>query len=277
MTRALRRILPIASAAIALAARLTADAPVPPRPAKYLTDNAGVFEAERGRALNEKLAAHERATSNQVLVDVEKRLPPATTIEDFAHSAFRQWGVGQKGKNNGVLLLVFVDDRKMRIEVGYGMEGAIPDAAAHRITDEVIKPWFRKGDYVRGIEAGVDAILAAASGEGNRGTGRTAAERGEGWTSRALAALPNDPSKLLIVLFFALLIPVLFVLLIFSRFRRAGTSSWTSRGSSGDGGWASTSSSESSSSSSSSDSSSSSSDFSGGGGDSGGGGASDSW
>jgi len=256
---------------------LTADAPVPPRPAKYLTDNAGVFEAERGRALNEKLAAHERATSNQVLVDVEKRLPPATTIEDFAHSAFRQWGVGQKGKNNGVLLLVFVDDRKMRIEVGYGMEGAIPDAAAHRITDEVIKPWFRKGDYARGIEAGVDSLLAAASGEGNRGTGRTVAESGEGGYSRLLASLPNDPGKLLIVLFFALLLPVLFLLLIFSRFRRAATSSWTPRGSSGGGSWASTSSVESSSSSSSSDSSSSSSDFSGGGGDSGGGGASDSW
>jgi uncharacterized protein len=257
-----------------------ADAPVPPRPTKYLTDNAGVFEAERGRVVNEKLAAHERATSNQILVDVEKRLPPATTIEDFAHAAFRQWGVGQKGKNNGVLLLVFVDDRKMRIEVGYGLEGAIPDAAAHRITDEIIKPWFRKDDYAHGIEAGVDALLAAASGEGNRGTGRTAAERDDGWTSRVLASLPNDPGKLLIVLFFALLLPVLAILLIFGgrRSRRTG-SSWRAGGSWGGsaGMFGSSGDSSSSSSTSSSDSSSSSSDFSGGGGDSGGGGASDSW
>jgi uncharacterized protein len=113
----------------------------------------------------------------------------------MSSAAVRAWGVGQQGKRNGVALFVFVDDRKMRIEVGYGLEGALPDAAAHRITDGVIKPHFKKGDYAAGVEAGVGAILAAVQTEANRGTGVTAAEKARGVQPRAAAA-PLPPTKL---------------------------------------------------------------------------------
>jgi uncharacterized protein len=159
---------------------------LPPKPSRYATDQAGVFPAARLSALNEKLAAFERETSDQVLVYVDRRLPADTTIEEVANEAVRSWGVGQKGRSNGALFFVFVDDRAMRLEVGYGLEGAIPDARAKQITSDVVKPFFKKGDYAGGIEAGVDAILRAAKGEGYAGTGKTVAEGGGDRTTRGL-------------------------------------------------------------------------------------------
>jgi uncharacterized protein len=91
-------------------------------------------------------------------------------------TAIREWAVGQKGKSNGVILFVFTGDRALRLEVGYGLEGVLPDARARQITSDVVKPLFKKGDYAGGIEAGVEAVLAAARGEGFQGTGRIVAE-----------------------------------------------------------------------------------------------------
>jgi uncharacterized protein len=155
---------------------LQAASPALPKPAQYATDNAGVIPAARLSALNESLAAFERDTSNQIVVYVDRRRPPDTTLEELAAATYRSWGIGQKGKSNGVLFLVFVDDRAMRIEVGYGLEGAIPDAIAKRITSEVVRPLFKNGDYAGGVEAGARALMAAARGEGFSGTGRTTAE-----------------------------------------------------------------------------------------------------
>jgi uncharacterized protein len=254
------------------------------RTTKYLDDRAGIFEESRGRGLNEKLAAFERATSDQIVVVVERRLPEEISIEELANRTFRDWKIGQKGGSNGVLFLVFIDDRRMRIEVGYGLEGAIPDARAHRITDEIVKPHFRKADYAGGIEAGVDAILGAARGESFHGSGRTAAESKRWWNW--LASLPDDPNRLLVLLLVALLLPAVLVLVLWKRKARPGraaartsggasprfTSDSPSSSSSSPSSWSS-----SPDESSSDSSSSSSSDFSGGGGDSGGGGSSDSW
>ena len=153
-----------------------ADAPSLPKPNRYVTDRSGFLPSERAAALNEKLAAFERSTSDQVLVYVDRRVPDWTTLEELGARSIREWGVGRKGKSNGVIFFVFPDERKMRIEVGYGLEGVITDARAHRITDEVVKPFFQRGDWAGGIEAGVDAILAAARGEPFGGTGKTAAE-----------------------------------------------------------------------------------------------------
>jgi uncharacterized protein len=181
---------------LALATAAWAARPLPPRPTKYATDKARAFDAARLDALNERLAAFERETSNQVIVYVDRKLPAGTTLEEMSSGAMRAWGVGQKGKRNGVALFVFVDDRKMRLEVGYGLEGALPDAAAHRITDGVIKPHFKKGDYAGGVEAGVNAILAALRAEGHKGTGVTAAEKARGVKPAAAAAAPLPPTKL---------------------------------------------------------------------------------
>jgi len=240
----------------------SADPALPPKPDRYVTDRAGVISAPRAAALNEKLAAFERETSNQVLVYVDRNVPEGTTVEEFANRAFHAWGVGQKGKSNGVVFFLFTGDRKMRMEVGYGLEGALPDARAHRIDAEIIAPLLKAGDVAGALDAGTDAILAAARGEPYKGMGRTAAE--------TRGSAPQDNS------IWVLLFPVLFVGGLFALVavlartarRRGGTSGWISPSDSTF--------SPSSSDSSSSDSSSSS-DFSGGGGDSGGGGSSDSY
>jgi len=267
----------------AVAAVAAPAAPSIPRPERYVTDQAGVLPADRAAALNEKLAAFERQTSDQVLVYVDHRLPEGTTLEELAVGSLRAWGVGQKGKSNGVLFLVFTDDRKMRIEVGYGLEGALPDARAHRITDEIVKPRFRGGDFAGGIEAGADAILASVRGEPFVGSGKTAAESGARPKSRA-------PTPVFIVLALGFLgFWALMAFLIIRGIRRSpaaaaarnggtrggwttGSGEWSAASLRSQEGWSST-----FSTSDDSSSSSSSSDFSGGGGDAGGGGASDSW
>jgi uncharacterized protein len=147
----------------------------PPRPERYVTDLAGVMDEARRKALNERLAQFERETSNQVLVYVDRKLPPGTTLEEFANRTFRAWKVGQKDRDNGVVFFAFVDDRKMRIEVGYGLEGAIPDARAKQITSGVVVPAFKRGDFAGGVEGAADALVKAARGE-YQGTGKTVAE-----------------------------------------------------------------------------------------------------
>ena len=261
-----------------LALPLAGEAPALPKPARYVTDTAGVVPSDRAAALNEKLAAFERETSDQILVYVADRVPEGTTLEELGARSMREWGVGQKGKSNGVVFFVFPGDRKMRIEVGYGLEGAIPDARAHRITDEVVKPFFQHGDYAGGIEAGADALLSAARGEPFAGTGKTVAER-----RRGLKA-PHPLFLAIAVGFlgFWVLMAVLIVRSIRKHQPGARPAAGVRRGgwTTGSGAWSASTLSSSSAASeswSSSDSSSSSSDFSGGGGDGGGGGASDSW
>ena len=139
-------------------------------------------------------------------------------------AAARKWRAGAKGKNNGAVLFVFTDDRKMRIEVGYGLEGALPDAIAHRIQEEEILPRFRAGDYPGGIEAGVNAMIAATKGE-YRGTGSTVAER----TRRRRTAIRGRAAFPLFLLFF-LFIP----LLRLSRWRTYGSRGWRSGGGGGE-------------------------------------------
>jgi uncharacterized protein len=252
-------------------AAFAAPPPVPPRPAKYVTDNAGVLAVDRAAALNEKLAAFERETSNQVIFWIDRKVPEGTTLEEFANRCAHEWGVGQKGKSNGVTFFLFTDERRMRMEVGYGLEGAIPDARAHRIDSEIIAPLLKEGDVGAALDAGADAIFAAVRGEPYKGTGKTAAEARE----NPNAFLFFLPIAIPVVFFFAMCTVWWFWL----RRWRSGRTGGPGRGnawSSSESGWTSSSSSDSSS-SSSSDSSSSSSDFSGGGGDSGGGGSSDSY
>ena len=114
--------------------------------------------------LNEKLRQFDEQTSTQVVVAVMPELP-WPSLEDFTARTAEAWKVGRKQLDNGAILFVFVKDRAVRIEVGYGLEGALPDATAKRIIDEVIVPAFREGRYAEGIEAGADAMMAATRGE----------------------------------------------------------------------------------------------------------------
>jgi len=137
---------------------------LPPPPAAYFNDYAGVVSAADAQRLDAKLRAFAEQTSTQVVVAVFRKLP-SPSLEDFTVRAAQSWRVGRKDWDNGAVLFVFVDDRKMRIETGYGLEGALPDILAGRILDEQVRPRFRSGDWAGGLEAGIDGIIAATRGE----------------------------------------------------------------------------------------------------------------
>jgi uncharacterized protein len=137
---------------------------LPPPPAAYFNDYAGLVSAADAQRLEAKLRRLADETSTQVVVAVFKSLP-SPSLEDFTVRAAQSWRVGRKDWDNGAVFFVFVDDRKMRIETGYGQEGALPDQLAGRILDEQVRPRFRAGDWVGGIEAGIDGIVAATHGE----------------------------------------------------------------------------------------------------------------
>jgi uncharacterized protein len=149
---------------------------IPPKPAAYFNDYAGVVSKEAGRRLNEQLAQFERDTSNQVVVAVFPKMQSDSSIEDYTQRIAQAWGVGQKERRNGAVLFVFTQDRKMFIQVGYGLEGALPDAMAFDITEFQIKPHFRNNDYEGGLAVGIDSICKAIRGE-YKGSGRTKSEK----------------------------------------------------------------------------------------------------
>jgi uncharacterized protein len=249
----------------AVLAQSAVDAEIPEKPAKYVTDRAGILGSERVDALSRQLEQFERETSNQLLVWVDRKVPERFTMEDFTVRAAEKWKAGQAKTDNGAVLFVFVDDRKLRIEVGYGLEGRIPDATAKQIIDGEIVPRFRSDDYPGGIEAGVNALMAAAKGE-YQGSGSTVAERSQ----RGRKDLSGCVIPALFIFFFVVL-P--FLAQQGSRKKRrtfGGSGWWTGMGggfggggwsSGGGGGW----------------SGGGGGGFSGGGGSFGGGGASGSW
>ena len=148
---------------------------MPPAPARYFNDYAGVVSPAVAERLNATLEAFEKATSNQIVVAIFPRMQSDSSIEDYTVRVAQSWKVGQKNRDNGAVLFVFIADRTMYIQVGYGLEGALPDAIARRIIENEIKPHFRQGDFDGGMTAGVDAILAATRGE-YKGGGSTIRE-----------------------------------------------------------------------------------------------------
>jgi uncharacterized protein len=129
-----------------------------------VVDEAGILDQATRAALTEKLAALEQKTTDQLVVVTLKSLQ-GTAIEEFGVALGRRWQVGQKGKNNGVLLIVSPNERKVRIEVGYGLEGALTDAVSRLIIENAILPRFRTGDYAGGISRGVDDIISVLTGD----------------------------------------------------------------------------------------------------------------
>jgi uncharacterized protein len=134
-----------------------------PNPTTLVTDVAGVLSAEQKQALEKKLVAIDDSSSNQIAVVIIPSLD-GYPKEEYANKLLREWGIGSK-KNNGVLLLISINDRQIWIEVGYGLEGAIPDITALNIIDNDIKPAFKAGNYYEGIDQATDNIAKAAVGE----------------------------------------------------------------------------------------------------------------
>jgi uncharacterized protein len=127
-----------------------------------VVDAAGIIAPERRAVIEAKLAAHEARTTDQLVVATVPSLQ-GQAVEEYANRLFRAWKLGEAKTNNGVLLLVAPNERKVRIEVGYGLEGALTDALARVVISTAITPRFKAGDFAGGIEAGVDGILAILS------------------------------------------------------------------------------------------------------------------
>jgi uncharacterized protein len=129
-----------------------------------VVDNAAILSAAARTRVTAALQAHEQATSNQIVVLTVRTIQPES-IEQYAADVFNTWKLGQKGQNNGVLVVVIPQDRRMRIEVGYGLEPLLTDAAAGAIIRDVITPAFKRGDYDAGVENGVAVIIARLEGK----------------------------------------------------------------------------------------------------------------
>jgi len=146
-----------------LASRALAAEPKFPPLTGRVVDDAGVLSASTQSELTGMLAAHERATGQQVVVVTLDSLQ-GYSIEDYGYQLGRHWGIGQKGTNNGALLIVAPREHKVRIEVGYGLEGELTDAISATIIQSYILPSFKRGDFNAGVIAGTTSILRVLGG-----------------------------------------------------------------------------------------------------------------
>jgi uncharacterized protein len=138
--------------------------PKPPISEGLIIDYTGTLTPEQKQTLNQKLVNYDDSTSNQVAVVIMKTTGDSP-VDDIALGILRTWGVGGKEHSNGIVILIAKDDHKIRIEVGYGLEGAVPDITAKSIIDNDLTPNFREGNYYRGLDKATDDIIKAAAGE----------------------------------------------------------------------------------------------------------------
>jgi len=231
-----------------------AETPIPPAPSRWVTDTANFMSPGAVSSLDARLDEYARGTGHQLIVYIGTTTGDAP-IEDWAVRAFEKWKVGRKGIDDGLALFIMSADRKLRFEVGYGLEGDVPDVTASRIINEVIVPRIRAGDQDGAVTAGVDAVINVIGGQGLPAQGRG---RGQGQQRPlTLAQLIFYAIVGIFLLGFLVTHPTLAMWLLFSFLggggrRRGG--GWDGGG----GGWGGG-------------------GFSGGGGRSGGGGASGSW
>ena len=153
-----------------------AETPIPPTPARWVTDTAGFMSADAVRSLDSQLEAYERSSGHQLLVYIGKTTG-GVPIEDWAVKAFQAWKVGRKGLDDGLILFIMADDRRQRIEVGYGLEGEVPDAMASRIINEIIVPRLQAGDRDGAVVSGMNAVASVLVDGGLSDSPRT--QRGE--------------------------------------------------------------------------------------------------
>lgn len=230
-------------------------APIPPLKTR-VTDVAGILKPDQRTALEKKLRDHEVKTGNQVAILLVKNTGPEV-IEQYGIRVAEAWKLGRKGIDDGVILIVAKDTRRIRLEVGRGAEGIIPDAYAKRVVQDVIAPRFRQNDFYGGLNDGVTIIHALLNKEAFP------------TPQKSVQPSKNDSPVGLFPLLF-ILFPILIIIIGIMRVRRFGRNDWNQPSSGifiGGGGWG----------SGDSDSWSGGSDFGGGGGDFGGGGASGDW
>ncbi len=157
--------LPLLIALLLVAFARADETPIPSVPTRWVADTASFMSAEAVRSLDARLEAYEHSTGHQLIVYIGQTTG-GMPIEDWAVRAFKAWKVGRQGLDDGLVLFIMSDDRKLRIEVGYGLEGQVPDAIASRIINEVIVPRIQAGERDSAVTAGMDAVVRVLSGQG---------------------------------------------------------------------------------------------------------------
>ena len=194
--------LAFVAALLATLAAFTAFAADVPYLTGRVVDNAEILSPAARQKLDAAMAAHEKATTNQVVVLTVGSLD-GESVEGFATRVFEAWKLGQKGKDNGVLVLVAPNDRRMRIEVGYGLEGTLTDAQAARIIRDRMTPRFKANDYDGGVIAGVLSIVGTLEGRASDASPPDGAKKGGGFLDvegldKFEADLPPWPMRILL-------------------------------------------------------------------------------
>ena len=138
--------------------------PPRPNPPRLVNDLAHLMQPAEVEALEQKLSAYNDSTSSQIAVVTVSSLD-GDEIADYAQKLYESWGIGRKGKNNGILVLVAQQEHAARIQTGYGLEGAVPDALAKRIISNVLVPAFRQNQFYAGLDRATDQLIALAKGE----------------------------------------------------------------------------------------------------------------
>ncbi len=250
MTKGFARGSRLLVGALALAASV-ASAAVPTTPTRWVTDEAGFLSPAARQTLDARLEGYQQSTGHQMLVWIGQT-SDGVPIEEFANTAFTAWRVGRQGLDDGLVLFLLAQDRKVRVEVGYGLEAKVPDAVAARIIRDLVVPRIQAGDHDGAVEAGVGALLSAADGGASEAVGRPSTTTPGGRAPRPALTTGQKVVFGLVALAFLILFitnPSLAIYLLFSILSGG-------RGGGGGGGGG---------------------GFSGGGGRSGGGGASGSW
>ncbi len=198
--------------AVCLMCRVNISAAEQPVPAltAHMMDLTGTLTTSQKAALEAKLAAFEQEKGAQIAVLILPTTQPET-IEQYSMRVVEAWKLGRKGIDDGVLLLIAKNDRKMRIEVGYGLEGALSDAVSKRIISEVITPFFKREDFYGGIDAGINAMIKVISGEPLPQPSNLKAKRR---SSSGSGVLP----MLFMTVFFSAILGSVFLRSIFGRF-----------------------------------------------------------
>ena len=162
----LRRGLLLLTGLVSAALLCAAETQIPASPARWVTDTANFLSPQTVQTLDARLAGYQQSSGHQVIVFIA----PTTggvPIEDWAVRAFQKWKVGRQGLDDGLAIFIMAQDHKLRIEVGYGLEGVVPDAIASRVINDVMVPRIRSGDPNGAVTAGVDALTGVIGGQAN--------------------------------------------------------------------------------------------------------------
>lgn len=230
---ALRPLLAVAFAGCCWSIALAAEVPIPPSPTHWATDTAGFVDSDTISQLDARLHSYQTKTGHQVLVYIAPTTGD-TPLEDWTIKAFTKWKVGRKGLDDGLVLFIFSTDRKLRIEVGYGLEGTMPDAKAADIIRDTITPQLKAGHPNAAVVAGVNAILSVLGGEAPGAAGSPVPEASD-------QSSVSDSSAIFAILFFFGTLLLMFALWWYvarhaTAFLGSGRSSGSSGGFFGGGG-----------------------------------------